>query len=130
MLIVFDTNTIQQSTLLLVDGKNNQSDLFCLPICSMVASGAAIYTQHRFIKTSVELEIHLSRRNHKLPLLDSSYKLLLDGREIGCGNFVKGYILKYKTSPGKHKLSAYVPLGIISTPFEFDVEQDKFYHIE
>lgn len=101
-----------------------------LQFAQWLHQGMAIYTQHRFIKTSVELEIHLSRRNHKLPLLDSSYKLLLDGREIGCGNFVKGYILKYKTSPGKHKLSAYVPLGIISTPFEFDVEQDKFYHIE
>lgn len=41
---------------------------------------------------------------------------------------IKG--LKRKTSPGKHKLTAYAPSGIISTPFEFEVEQDKSYHIE
>ena len=42
----------------------------------------------------------------------------------------KSYTLKRKTSPGKHKLTAYAPSGIISTPFDFEVEQDKSYHIE
>ena len=127
----FATNTVQQSALLLVEGKE-QSKQLCsaFQFAQWLRQGMAIYTQHRFIETSVGLEIHLSRRKHKLPLLDSSYKLLLDGREIGRGNFVKGYTLMYKTSPGKHKLSAYAPLGIISTPFEFEVEQDKSYHIE
>lgn len=92
--------------------------------------GFAIYTQHRLLETSVELEIHLDKRKHKLPYFDGYYKLLLDDKEIGTGNFIKGYTLKRKTSPGKHKLTAYAPSGIISTPFEFEVEQDKSYHIE
>ncbi len=29
-----------------------------------------------------------------------------------------------------HKRCAYAPSGIISTPFEFEVGQDKSYHIE
>ena len=92
--------------------------------------GFVIYTQQKLLETSVELEIHLDKKKHKLPYFDGSYKLLLDKKEIGTGNFIKGYTLKRRTSPGKHKLTAYAPSGIISTPFEFEVEQDKSYHIE
>ena len=89
-----------------------------------------ILAAQKLLETSVELEIHLDKKKHKLPYFDGSYKLLLDDKEIGTGNFVKGYTLKRRTSPGKHKLTAYAPSGIISTPFEFEVEQDKSYHIE
>ena len=43
---------------------------------------------------------------------------------------IKGYTIKRKISPGKHKLTVYAPSGIISTPFEFEVEQYKSYKIE
>lgn len=76
------------------------------------------------------MEIHLDKRKHKFPYFDGTYKLLLDGKEIGTGNFIKGYTIKRKTSPGKHKLTVYAPSGIISTPFEFEVEQYKSYKIE
>lgn len=49
---------------------------------------------------------------------------------IGNGNFIKGYTLKRKTSPGKHTISVWAPTGIISTTFEFEVYQDKRYRIE
>lgn len=125
------TNTVQQSALLLTEG-NRQTSQQCtaLQFAQWLRQGFAIYTQQRLLETSVELEIHLDKKKHKLPLFDASYKLLLDGKEIGMGNFIKGYTLKRKTSPGKHKLTAYAPSGIISTPFEFEVEQDKSYHIE
>lgn len=55
---------------------------------------------------------------------------MLDGKEIGSGNFIKGYTLKRRTSPGKHVITAYAPSGIISTPFEFEVETNKSYKIE
>lgn len=125
------TNTVQQSALSLVAG-NGESRQLCpaLQFAQWLRQGFVIYSQQRLLETSVELEIHLDKRKHKLPYFDGSYKLLLDDKEIGTGNFIKGYTLKRKISPGKHKLTVYAPSGIISTPFEFEVEQDKSYHIE
>ena len=125
------TNTVKQSALLLTEDKGEARQLCpAFQFAQWLRQGIAIYTQQRLWETSVRLEIHLDKKKHKLPRLDSSYKLLLDDKEIGMGNFIKGYTLKRKTSPGKHKLTAFAPLGIISTPFEFEVEQDKSYHLE
>lgn len=125
------SNTVQQYALSSVD-VNGEAQQLCpaLQFAQWLRQGFAIYTQQRLLETSVGLEIHLDKKKHKLPYFDGSYKLLLDDKEIGTGNFIKGYTLKRKTSPGKHKLTAYAPSGIISTPFEFEVEQDKSYHIE
>lgn len=125
------SNTVQQYALSSVDVKGEAQQLCpALQFAQWLRQGFAIYTQQRLLETSVGLEIHLDKKKHKLPYFDGSYKLLLDDKEIGTGNFIKGYTLKRKTSPGKHKLTAYAPSGIISTPFEFEVEQDKSYHIE
>jgi Zn-dependent protease with chaperone function len=124
-------NTVQQSALLLAE-KQEQTMQLCpaFQFAQWLRQGFAFFTQQRLLETSVELEIHLDKKKHKLPFFDGSYKLLLDSKGIGTGNFIKGYTLKLKTSPGKHILTAYAPSGIISTPFEFEVEQDKEYHIE
>lgn len=125
------SNTVQQSALSLNEDSGEAQQLCsALQFAQWLRQGFAIYTQQRLLETSVELEIHLDKRKHKLPYFDGSYKLLLDDKEIGTGNFIKGYTLKRKTSPGKHKLTAYAPSGIISTPLEFEVEQNKSYHIE
>lgn len=93
--------------------------------------GCAIYTQQRRLSTSVYLEIHLAKKRHKLPLVDSAaYRILIDGKHVGYGNFIKGFTIKKKTSPGKHTLTAYAPSGVISTPFEFEVEENRAYRIE
>jgi Zn-dependent protease with chaperone function len=91
--------------------------------------GFIIYTQQRELDTAVLIEIHLDKKKHKLPWFDATYKIMLDGKEIGSGNFIKGYTLKRRTSPGKHIITAYAPSVIISTPFEFEVEADKSYRI-
>ena len=125
------SNTVLRSALFLIEDKK-EVQLLCpaLQFAQSLRQGFAIYTQQRLLETSVELKIHLDKKKHKLPYFDGSYKILLDDKEIGTGNFIKGYTLKRKTSPGKHKLTAYAPSGIISTPFEFEVEQNKSYHIE
>ena len=92
--------------------------------------GLMIYMHQRELSTTVLLEIHLDKKKHKLPWFDARYKIMLDGKEIGSGNFIKGYTLKRRTSPGKHVITAYAPSGIISTPFEFEVETNKSYKIE
>lgn len=128
---VMAPNTVQQFALSLVsDGGGAQQTCSARQFAQWLRQGMAIYTRQRLLETSVELEIHLDKRKHRFPYFDGSYKLLLDDKEIGTGNFVKGYTLKCKTSPGKHKLTAYAPAGLISTPFEFEVEADKSYHIE
>ena len=125
------SNTVQQSALSLNEDSVEAQQLCpALQFAQWLRRGFAIYTQQKLLETSVELEIHLDKKKHKLPYFDGSYKLLLDNKEIGTGNFIKGYTLRRKTSPGKHKLTAYAPSGIISTPFEFEVEQNKSYHIE
>jgi hypothetical protein len=125
------SNNIQQSALSLNEDCGEAQQLCpALQFAKWLRQGFTIYTQQKLLETSVELEIHLDKKKHKLPYFDGSYKLLLDDKEIGTGNFIKGYTLKRRTSPGKHKLTAYAPSGIISTPFEFEVEQDKSYHIE
>ena len=125
------TNNVKRSALLRVENKDqSQPQCSALQFAQWLRHGFVIYTKQRLLETSVEIEIHLDKRKHKLPYLDSSYALLLDGKEIGKGNFVKGYTVKCKTSPGRHKLTTYASLGIISTPFEFEVEQSKSYHME
>lgn len=125
------SNTVQQSALSLNEDSVDAQQLCpAFQFSQWLRQGFAIYTQQKLLETSVELEIHLDKRKHKLPYFDGSYKLLLDDKEIGTGNFIKGYTIRRKTSPGKHKLAAYAPSGIISTPFEFEVEQNKSYYID
>lgn len=92
--------------------------------------GFKIYARQKELDIAVLLEIHLDKKKHKLPLFDAKYRIMLDGKDIGSGNFIKGYTLKRRTSPGKHIITAYAPSGIISTPFEFEVEIGKDYKVE
>lgn len=92
--------------------------------------GQSIYEQLRMLEKSVKLEIHLGHKKHNLPLVDVSYKILLDDHPIGIGNFIKGYTIVRFTSPGKHIIKVWAPTGIMSTPLEFDSLQNKKYHIE
>ncbi len=123
------TNNVKRSALLWTENRG-QSQCSAFQFAQWLRKGFVIYTKQRLLETSVEIEIHLDKRKHKLPYLDSSYELLLDGKKIGKGNFVKGYTVKCRTSPGRHKLTTYALLGIISMPFEFEVEQNKSYHME
>lgn len=92
--------------------------------------GYVIYTQQRLFEISAGIEIHLDKEKYDVPYFDSLYKILLDDKEIGTGNFKKGYTLKRRISSGKHKLTVYAPVEVVSTPFEFEVEQGCLYRIE
>ena len=71
---------------------------------------------------SVKLEIHLDRRKHFLPLAEGIYDILIDGRSVGTGNFMKGYDIRKRISPGTHQLTVRVPggIGIACDPFMFE----------
>lgn len=101
-----------------------------IQFASWLREGSHIYNQQRLLEKSVTLEIHLAYKRHDLPLVDSSYKILLDDNPIGVGNFIKGYTLTRRTSPGKHTIKVWAPNDIISTPLEFDTSCNKKYRIE
>ena len=86
------SNTVQQSALSLNEDSGEAQQLCpAHQFAQWLRQGFAIYTQQKLLETSVELEIHLDKKKHKLPYFDGSYKLLLDDKEIGTGNFIKGY---------------------------------------
>lgn len=95
-----------------------------------LAEGAAVYREMQMLAKSVLVEVHLDRRRHTLPYVEGKYAILLDGMKVGMGNFIKGYTLRFRTSPGRHVLSAYAFGGILTVPFEFEAVRDGSYRIE
>lgn len=80
------------------------------------------YEEERLRRRSVILKFHLDHKKHKLPWVDGTYQILLDGRPIGNGNFIKGFDFSIRTSPGKHIVSVYGISGIVTIPCEFECE--------
>lgn len=123
-------NTVRTQAVHLYNQESCGQSCSALQFAQWLKGGLPIYSQQRLLESSVRLEIHLEPKRHKFPLVDGSYKILLDEKPIGNGNFIKGYTLKRKTSPGKHTITVWAPTGIVSTAFEFEVVQDKAYRIE
>ena len=94
--------------------------------------GARIYRQLLLRRRSVTLVIHLDRKKHFLPFAEGIYEIMIDGKTAGTGNFIKGYDIRRKISPGNHVLSVRVPgnLGIACDPYRFDVEESGHYWME
>lgn len=88
-------------------------------VLKLVASHSK-YVSAMALRKSVQLTLHLDRRKHRLPLIEGKYKILLDGKPIGEGNFIKGFDITAKTYPGKHTVSIYAVSGIFSIPYEFE----------
>lgn len=92
--------------------------------------GIAIYNHQQSLAKAVVIETHLAPKKHKLPYAEGKYQLLIDGKLIGMGNFIKGFTIRRRISPGKHILTVYMPIGIVMQPFEFNTLENKKYHIE
>lgn len=87
------------------------------------------YAEALALSRSVLLTIHLDPRKHRLPIMEGKYQILLDGKSIGVGNFIKGYDINIRISPGKHIVETYAVSGIQTIPFEFDCEKGEHYLI-
>ena len=93
--------------------------------------GVKIYQSALFYRRSVILEIHLASHRHKLPLFNSKYKVILDGKVfLGFGNFLNGYTIKRYIAPGEHVLSFTAPVGVDSKDLTFTVETNAKYRVE
>lgn len=98
--------------------------------------GIAEYEYQNALKQSVKVVIHIGQHKHKLPYVDGIYQVVLDGKSIGRGYFIKKFTLIKRVGPGRHTISFYAPVGIMSVPFEFDasagdscsIELDYSYH--
>lgn len=91
-----------------------------IPVISSLLKLHPKYEEARLRNKSVKLTFHLDHRKHKLPWVDGKYQILLDGKSVGNGNFIKGFDFNVRTSPGKHTVSVYGISGIIAVPYEFE----------
>ena len=110
--------------------KNYKTEYSAEKFAEWMHDGFKVYEKQIEFEKSVKLEIHLDSRKHPSPRFEGYYKLVLDDKVIGTGNFVKGYTKQRTISPGKHILTAYAPTGILSVPFEFVAEAYKSYRID
>lgn len=88
------------------------------------------YEYQKALRRSVQIEVHLDRRKHKLPLVDGSYQVVLDGKPIGRGNFLKGFSLHKRIGPGTHTLTFHAPTGVKPFPYRFEADAGKSYFME
>ena len=92
--------------------------------------GLPIYIQKAQERKSAVVHIHMDPRKHRIPLVDGLYQLLLDNNDVGFGNYLKGYDIRLRIAPGKHSVKAYLPSGVKSPAFDFEVEEGGTYQIE
>lgn len=92
--------------------------------------GGNIYTRRKMREKSVKLNVLMPPKKHKWPRGDSYYTLLIDNKRVGEGNFVKGFSLKKRISPGRHVLTAQSRSAVTCIPFEFEVKENHTYRIE
>ena len=125
-----DTRSIQSEIAPFISRVTPLTDGQAYPAAAFAAwisDGLPIFQQEAELRKSVTLFIRLEKNKHKLPLAESIYEILLDGRTIGTGNYKAGYNLRYRTAPGKHTLSFYSPAGIKAIPFDFSAESGSSY---
>ena len=127
----FCTSTVRDTTRQQIQRTNiNKSTCSAVQFAEWLRKGIAIYQEQQRLSKSVIINIHLSPKRHKLPYTEGKYNVLLDGKNVGMGNFIKGYNIKRHIAPGKHTLSVYAPIGITMKTFEFDTHENISYHIE
>lgn len=121
------TNVKLRVNRLLCDTKETVTHTVVNPIndhpSKLVLKLVASHTQYvatMALRRSVQLTLHLDRHKHRLPLMEGKYKILLDGKPIADGNFIKGFDITVKTYPGKHTVSVYSVSGIFPIPYEFE----------
>ena len=75
--------------------------------------------------------IRLAHRKHLFPWVDSTYSLLLNGKDIGEGNFIKGFTIERDVLPNVYtiEVSSYIST-LESEPHTFEVDSGFSYHIE
>ena len=125
------TSTVRDTTRRQIQRTNvEESTCSAVQFAEWLCEGIAIYQEQQRLSKSVVVNIHLAPKRHQLPYAEGKYNILLDGKNVGMGNFIKGYTIKRYIAPGKHILSVYAPIGIAMKPFEFDTHENISYHIE
>ena len=127
-----DTEAIQLEIVPFINRFKLSADKQTYPAVAFAAwlsDGLPVYQQETELRKSVTLHIRLEKNKHKLPLAESIYEILLDGRTIGAGNYRAGYNLRYRTAPGSHTMSFYSPAGIKAIPFDFSAESGSSYRL-
>ena len=82
-------------------------------------------------KKHAKIIIHLSHRKHFAPWVDHKYSLLLNGKDIGDGNLIKGFTIEKDVLPDVYTLEIYSYISKFdSKPYTFEVDASCIYQIE
>ena len=78
-----------------------------------------------------KMRIRLANRKHFMPWIDYTYSLLLNGKDIGNGNFIKGFSIDKNIIPDVYTLetSSYIST-LDSKPFTFEAVAGFEYNID
>lgn len=97
-----------------------------------MSGGITLYQRHLLSMKSVSLTVHLDRKKHRIPFIEGIYDILIDGKPIGTGNFIKGYDIRHRISSGRHVMTVYVPggIGIGFDSFQFETTGGESYMID
>lgn len=83
------------------------------------------------INNKAGLRIHLAHRKHFTPWFDFKYSILLNGKDIGEGNLVKGFTIEKDVPPGLYtiEIASYIST-CSSKPYTLEADAGYVYHIE
>lgn len=87
------------------------------------------YVDYRLRQKSVLVKILMGKKEAGTPVFDSTYDVLIDGKAVGMGNYIKGYTIERRIAPGKHELTVQAA-GVSCIPFDFHVKENMAYLIE
>lgn len=80
---------------------------------------------------TAKIFISLSPRKHFLPWVDFSYPILLNGKDIGEGNFLKGFSIEREAHPDLYTIDIGSYISTVdSNPYTFEADAGYCYHIE
>lgn len=95
-----------------------------------IKAGYDVYEDQIRKAKSVNLTVKMGRKLHKYSVLMREFEIILDGKYIGLGSVKDVFFIQTKIAPGKHTISAYLPVNYKGIPYSFETEDGRAYSIE
>ncbi|MCH5312192.1 MAG: M48 family metalloprotease [Prevotella sp.] len=87
--------------------------------------------QEKSSTNGAKIHIHLAHRRHFTPLVDFKYSILLNGKDIGEGNLIKGFTIEKDITHGLYTIEVASYISTLSLkPYIFEADAGYTYHIE
>lgn len=87
--------------------------------------------QEKSTNNGAKIYIHLAHRLHFTPWIDFKYHILLNGKDIGEGNLIKGFTIEKDITHGLYTIEVASYISTLSLkPHIFEADAGYTYHIE